>query len=161
MNIKTGDTVTVETGNTYIVDRDEGETVLLVHPLYTKTLVRIEKSKLNVTGAKLKDSAERSLDFARNNAKYLDYNTMADLDALCMYFVVTRKLTPRQKSILSSICGTIASIILNNEIKDAMKLVSQNEALLDEFNAMWYRNFNGLFIIFHFSSPEPYPRRSL
>lgn len=143
--IKNGDIVTIESGDTYIVDRDEGDTVLLSHPLYNRTLIRVDKATLNVSGAKLKDSAERSLDFARQNLKFLDYNTTADLEALCLYYVVTRKLTPRQKSILSNICGTIASIILNNEIKDAMKLVQQNEGLLDEFNAMWYRNFNGLF----------------
>jgi hypothetical protein len=39
----------------------------------------------------------------------------------------------------------IASIKLNNDVKAAMDLVSANAAILDEFNAMWYRNFQGLF----------------
>lgn len=147
---KDGDIVTVEfdnvvSSNTYIVDRDEGETVLLKHPLFDQCLIRLEKSKLNQVSPNVKDSIERSLDFARKNKKYLDYNTIADLEALCMYFVVTRKLTPKQKFTLSNISGIIASIVLNNDVKEAMTLISKNEGLLDDFNAMWYRNFGGLF----------------
>lgn len=143
--IKNGEIVTVKSGDTYLVDKDEGETVLLTHPLYTGILIRVDKVELNTVYGKIKDSSERSLDFAKGNLKFLDYNTTADLEALCMHYVVTRKLTPRQKNILSSICGTVASIVLNNDIREAMNLVTQNEGVLDEFNAMWYRNFHGLF----------------
>ena len=67
------------------------------------------------------------------------------ISALCLYFVVRRKLTPRQKNLLSNICGQIAGIKLNDDIKYAMSLVASHEAILDEFNLMWYRNFSGLF----------------
>lgn len=154
--IKKGDIVTksfdnVVSSNTYIVDEviidnsDETSDALLIHPLFPDILVRAKFSELNKVAPNVKDSTERSLDFASNNKKFLDYNTVADLEALCVYFVVRRKITPRQKHMLSSICGTIASIKFNDDIKEAMIFVRKNEGLLDEFNGMWYRNFKGLF----------------
>lgn len=131
--------------NTYIVESDCGDTVLLYHPLFPHAFLRVAKQQLDLVAPNVKDSIERSLDFVKKNAQYLDYNTIADHEALCMYFVIRRKLTPRQKNTLSNICGTIASIKLNNDIKIAMELVVANSAVLDEFNAMWYRNFSGLF----------------
>lgn len=135
----------IVSSNTYLVESDCGDSVLLHHPLFEACLLRFDKSSIDVVAPNVKDSIERSLDFVNKNATYLDYNTLADHEALCMYFVCRRKLTPRQKSILSNICGTIASIKLNNDVKAAMELVTSNAAVLDEFNAMWYRNFSGLF----------------
>lgn len=132
--------------NTFVVDEVVGSTAILKHPLLPEVLVRKNLADLNKVGPNLKDSTERSLDFAKNNIKYLDYNTSADLEALCLYFVFKRKLTPRQKGTLSNTCGFIASIKLNNDIKEAMDLIKRNEGILDEFNAMWYRNFKNLFI---------------
>jgi hypothetical protein len=145
-----GEIVTVSfqdkvSSNTFMVLEDTGETVLLNHPLFPECLIRCDKSKLDTVSPNIKDSIERALDFAKNNANYLDYNTVADLEALCMYFIIRRKLTPRQKNILSTINGTIASIVLNNDIRGAMDMIKENAGILDEFNAMWYRNFSGLF----------------
>ena len=145
-----GDIVTVKfdnavSSNTYMVESDCGDSVLLFHPLFPHCLLRHKKSSIDTVSPNVKDSIERSLDFVNKNANYLDYNTLADHEALCMYFVVRRKLTPRQKSTLSNICGTIASIKLNNDVKSAMDIVTANSAVLDDFNAMWFRNFSGLF----------------
>lgn len=131
--------------NTYVVESDGGDSVLLFHPLFPHCLLRFAKSDLDLVSPNVKDSIERALDFVKKNAQYLDYNTVADHEALCMYFVIRRKLTPRQKNILSNICGTIASIKLNNDVREAMEIVAANSAVLDDFNAMWYRNFSGLF----------------
>ena len=131
--------------NTYVVETDEGPSVLLQHPLFPDALMRRRKDELDLVAPNVKDSIERSLDFVKKNTEYVDYNTLADHEALCMYFVMRRKLTPRQKQILSNICGTIASIKLNNDVKAAMAIVAAHAAILDEFNAMWYRNFQGLF----------------
>lgn len=131
--------------NTYVVESDCGETVLLHHPLFPKALIRYRKDQLDIVAPNVKDSIERALDFVKKNAEFLDYNTLADHEALSLYFVVRRKLTPRQKNILSTICGTIASIKMNNDVKAAMELVTANSGVLDDFNAMWYRNFQGLF----------------
>lgn len=148
--VKVNDIVTVPfensvSSNTYIVDTVEDKSALLKHPLFESCLVRIELDKLNTVQPNIKDSVERGLDFAKKNAKFLDYNAKADLEALCLYFIIKRTLTPRQKNILSVICGTIASNKLNNNIQEAMAIVVRNEGVLDDFNAMWYRNFNGLF----------------
>lgn len=145
-----GEVVTVTfqdkvSSNTFLIQADLGDEVLLNHPLFPECLLKYNKSVLDTVSANIKDSTERGLDFARSKASYLDYNTLADLEALCMYFIVRRKLTPRQKNILSSINGTIASILVNNDIRIAMDTVKENAALLDDFNAMWYRNFQGLF----------------
>lgn len=145
-----GEVVTIRFENTvssnaYIVDSDDGgDKVLLKHPLFPSCLLRFDKVDLDLVAPNIKDSTERSLDFANANQRYLDYNTLADHEALCLYFVVRRKLTPRQKNLLSNICGSIASIKLNDDVKVAMHLIKENEAILDDFNAMWYRNFSGL-----------------
>jgi len=146
----TGEIVTIKfdnlvSSNTYVVESDCGDTVLLHHPLFPHCLLRFKKTELDLVAPNVKDSIERSLDFVNKNSQYLDYNTQADHEALSMYFVFRRKLTPRQKSILSNICGVIASIKLNGDIKAAMELVKANAGILDDFNAMWFRNFGGLF----------------
>ena len=41
--------------------------------------------------------------------------------------------------------GFIAITKLQDDISNAMALISKNAAILDEFNAMWYNNFSGLF----------------
>lgn len=145
-----GDIVTLKfedkvSSNTYVVESDCGESVLLQHPMFPPLLMRFSKASLDNVSPNVKDSIERALDFVNKNPAYLDYNTLADHESLCMYFIVRRKLTPRQKNILSNICGQIASIKMNNDVKAAMELVVANVAVLDEFNAMWYRNFSGLF----------------
>ncbi len=149
--IKSGDIVTknfdnLVSSNTYIVDSQiDLSNFLLTHPLFPEIYMKATLFELNQVAPNIKDSTERSLDFANQNKKFLDYNTVADLEALCLYFVVRRKITPRQKHVLSSICGTIASIKLNDDVKVAIALVKKNEGLLDDFNGMWYRNFKGLF----------------
>lgn len=145
-----GDIVTLKldnaaSSNTYVVESDCGDTVLLTHPLFARCLIRRDKKDLDSVSPNVKDSLERSLDFVGMNAKYLDYNTLVEHDMLCMYFVVERKFTPRQKGALANMVGTIAAMKLNNDIKAAMDLVVANAAVLDDFNAMWYRNFSALF----------------
>lgn len=147
---KTGDIVTVKfedqvSSNTYIVESESEDSVLLYHPLFPICLFRFKKESLDLVYPSIRDSIDRSLEFVNKNIQYLDYNTVADYESLCMYFIVRRKLTPRQKNTLSNICGVIASIKLNNDIKAAMELIVNNVAILDDFNLMWYRNFKGLF----------------
>ena len=150
-SIKPGDIVTknfdnLVSSNTYIVDTIlDSKVALLVHPLFPGVLIKEDIVTLNRVQANLKDSTERSLDFANHNRSLLDYNTVADLEALCIYFVVRRKITPRQKHVLAAICGKIALIKFNDDLKSAMAFVKINEGLLDDYNVMWYRNFKKLF----------------
>lgn len=131
--------------NTFIVDTEEGESVLAKHPLADGVLVRLNKNKVNTVPANVKDSIERALDFVKSNINFLDYNAKADLEALSIYFVVTRQLSPKQKSRLASMCGKIAVFKLNNDIRSAMSLIRENEGVLDDFNSMWYKKFRDLF----------------
>lgn len=133
------------TSNTFLIDTDEGETLLITHPLLKGLLYRVQKSAVNKSSANVKDSTERCIDFANSNKSYLDYNTIGELEALGMYFAFKRHLTPRQKQSLSFMCGVIASIKLSNNVNKAMSLISKNDSILDEFNLMWYNNFKGLF----------------
>jgi hypothetical protein len=149
MNIQKNSIVTVDLGNqssnTFLVDTVEENTVLLTHPLAKGLLIRVDKNKLNTTATNLKDSSERCIDYANANKSYLDYNTSLDLEAIGIYFALRRKLTPRQKQTLSNICGIIASVKFNNDLKEAMNFITKNSAILDEFNLMWFNNFKGLF----------------
>lgn len=131
--------------NTFIVDRDEGDTVLVTHPLSPNILVRFEKREINTVAPNLKDSTERCIDYANANKTTLDHNHKIDLECLGIYFGIKRKLTPRQKQLLSNLCGILANIKLNNDVSQAMVLVSENESLLDEFNLMWFNKYRGIF----------------
>ena len=149
MNIQKNSIVTMElnnqSSNTFIVDTVEEDTVLLTHPLAGGILIRVPKDKVNTTNANIKDSSERAIDYANGNRQYLDYNTAADLESLAIFFTFKRKLTPRQKQTLASICGVIASVKFDNDLREAMNFVTKNASMLDEFNSMWYNNFKGLF----------------
>jgi hypothetical protein len=148
MNLKnTVVTVQLENSNsnTFIVDTDEGDTVLLTHPLSLGMLLRVPKTAINQTAASIKDSSERGIDYANNNRNYLDFSTKEDLDALGLYFALRRNITPRQKQTLANICGIIASVKFNNDLKAAMTFVAKNVSMLDDFNLMWYTNFKELF----------------
>lgn len=148
-NIRKSSVVTLDIGsqssNTYVVDTVEEDTLLLTHPLSPGIMVRVQKSLVNTTSATIKDSTERGIDYANSNQKYLDYNTTLDLEGLAIYFALKRKLTPKQKQSLASICGMVAMVKFNNDVREAMNFISKNQSLLDDFNLMWYNNFKGLF----------------
>ena len=148
--IKVHDIVTISfdnlvSSNTFKVKDIIEDEALLFHPLFPTVFVKKKLSECNLIAPNLKDSTERGLDFANSNKEYLDYNTIADLESLCLYFVIRRKLTPRQKFTLAKMCGTIASHKFNNDLAAAMAFIVKNEGVLDEFNRMWYGNFSGLF----------------
>lgn len=149
MEISKNSIVTVDlnttASNTFMVDSIEQETVLLTHPLAKGVLVRTDKNRLNTVQPNIKDATERCIDYANGNKKYLDYNTLGDLECVGIYFALKRKLTPRQKQTLASICGVIASSRFNSDVREAMNLVVKNSSLLDDFNSMWFNNFKGLF----------------
>lgn len=150
MSAKVGEIVTVPlknilVSNTFIVDTDLGDEVLVRHPLAKDCFLKFEKTALNTVVANLKDSTERSLDYARRHQSLLDKDSIEDLDALCLSFIVKRKLTPRQKQILSKLNGYVAKQVLNSNVKAAMKVVVDNQGVLDDFNSMWFNNFKGLF----------------
>lgn len=151
-NVEKDDIVTLKcendsASNTFIVDATElkEDEVLLRHPLFPRILIRAHKSELNQVRANLKDSVEKCLDFCRINSIELDRNGRADLDALCAYFTVTRNLTPKQKSTLSAMCGKLAAIKFNDDLRRAMDFVIENKGVLDEFNARWFGNFKAFF----------------
>jgi hypothetical protein len=143
--------VTVDLGqadtasNTFLIDTVEDDTVLITHPLACGLLMRVGKCDVDGTAANLKDSIERGIDFANSNRSILDFNTIEDLDALGIYYVFKRKLTRNQKQVLANICGNIASYKFADNIKKAMEYITKNQAILDEFNLMWYNNFKPLF----------------
>lgn len=156
--MKQNDVVTVELEETnkasntyliygYVINDDNTETgeVILRHPIHPDAMIIRPSSTLNKVQANLKDSTERSLEFAMRFDKHLDHNTKGDLEGLRLCFLVHRNLTNRQKSQLSNICGTIASIYFHNDISTAMRYVMENSAVLDSYNQMWFVNFRDLF----------------
>lgn len=149
MSLQKNSIVTVDLGNqssnTFLVDTVEQESALLSHPLARGVLIRVALDKINTTSANIKDSSERGIDYANANKNLLDYNTQGDLESVGIYFALKRRLTPRQKQTLANICGIIASVKFNNDLREAMHFVARNSSLLDEFNAMWFNNFKGLF----------------
>lgn len=147
--IKLGDIVTYEVAknasNTFIVDSIIDDIVFLRHPLNEDCVLKVSYCDLNEAAPVLKDDMERCLDYAKKNTDYLDFNSKGDLESICLYFVYKRQLTAKQKNTLSNICGLITSIKFSNDVQEAMKFIVSNEGVLDDYNQMWYNNFQGLF----------------
>lgn len=131
--------------NTFIVDTVEENSVILTHPLLNGVLLRVSREKVDTTSANIKDSIERAIDFANSNKTYLDYSSILDLESVAIFYIVKRKSTPRQKQTLANICGLIAKAKFNDDLKPAMSYVAKNKSVLDDFNTMWFNNFQGLF----------------
>lgn len=151
---KSGDIITVSfdktnSSNTCIIksilDIDNEISYLISHPLYSECYLIVKESDANIVPINMKCSMEKCIDFAKHNQNYLDLTSISDLESIALYFVVKRKLTSKQKKVLSNICGKIATIRFDSDIQKAMSCIVKNEALLDDFNMMWYRNFNGIF----------------
>ena len=151
VSMKKGDLVTIileennQASNTYQVYAVLDDEVILSHPLHPRCLISKRKDELNKVGANLKDSSERAMEYAMRRQDNLDHNLRGDLESLRLYFVVNRSLTNHQKTQLSNICGTLASIYFHNDVSLAMRCVVDNNAVLDSFNAMWFNNFKDLF----------------
>jgi hypothetical protein len=133
-----------DASNTFIVDTVEEETLLLSHPLTDGILIRVPKSRVNNVAANIKNSTERSIDFANQHRKYIPQPNLHDLDSIGLYFAIYRKLSPLQKKTISNMCGLIARESLQNNIEDAKRLILKNSSMLDEFNTMWFNNFLNL-----------------
>ena len=149
--IKSGDLVTIQLSdnnpysNVYKVVTVMDDKCLLNHPLFADCYIIKPNSVLNITVLSVKNSTEKCLEYAMRHKKFLDYETIADLESMCMYFIVTRDLSLKQKKVLSNICGKIASIYYSNDINKAIDYVKENAGVLDEFNQMWYSNFEKIF----------------
>jgi hypothetical protein len=149
MNFEKNQIVTVDlsksASNTFLVDKDEGQTILVTHPLAEGALLRVSKLDVNTVNPNIKDSMERSIDYINNNRQFLDYNSIGDIEAIGLYFAIKRKLTHRQKQTVANMCGVLASVKLGNDIKEAILTVNKNSSILDDFNLMWFNNFADLF----------------
>ena len=134
-----------EDSNTYMVDSEDGDYAILKHPLSEVFLMRVPKTSLNKYQANLKGSNERGLDYIKNNLSYLSVESLRDFEALCFFYIYIRELTPIQKKTLSDILGVVAALKLNYDHQKAIRLIQDNEGILDDFNTMWYHNFQDMF----------------
>ncbi len=134
--------------NTYVVesDHESGESVFLTHPLVSESVfILAPKSELNKAQAVLQDSTEKCLLFSQKHKELLGSKLQAELEALILYFFVKKVLAPNQKESLAFICSKIGSVLLKNDLQQAVDLVNQNAPLLDHFNRVWYMNTKPLF----------------
>jgi hypothetical protein len=154
MEIKIKDLVTIDLGrystaaNTYeVVGFSEDKTeAFLTHPIVDKKFfISAPLKSFNHVQASLQSATERCLLFAKQNKELLGYKLQAELEALILYFFVNKVLAPTQKESLSAICAKIGSIILKNDLQQAIDLVNSNEMVLDDFNRVWYENAKALF----------------
>lgn len=135
-----------ETSNTYLVECEIGDQVLLNHPLMIPNVfLRVAKSRVNQVQSTLKDSVERAIDYAKTNSKYLDYNSTRDLEAIGLYFAIRKDLSPGLKNLLANVNGVIASHKFNSSLDAAMEFIQKNSDLLDDYNHMWFTNFKDIF----------------
>ena len=92
-----------------------------------------------------KSPTENCLWFVKRNMDFLDYDRKCEVKALCLHFIIYRKLSNTQKGALSNICGYVAGVISQNDLDLMFSTIVENKALLDTFNAVWYENYKDIF----------------
>lgn len=135
---------------TYLIDfefqaPDGSRVIFLNHPLASKVFLKVEAKNFDELQSiqiqtQGKSDTQKQLEFCKKYEKYLGYEENLKLLLLCESFVINRSLGNEQKKNISDLCGTIAKIHLNNDIKLAVKIVNDNSPLLDDFNRNWYNN---------------------
>ncbi|MCG3175442.1 MAG: hypothetical protein MOGMAGMI_00371 [Candidatus Omnitrophica bacterium] len=130
--------------NTYLVFRELEETCLIHHPINLKFLLEVDKKYLDQVLPNRKSSTEKMIEFLLSRKDFLDYNSFADLEAIGLYFILKKEISPRQKHSLSQLCGKMAEKTLDNNIDRAIRLINSSKGVLDEFNLMWVNNFKNL-----------------
>ena len=149
--MKKGDIVTVplepnnNAANTYIIYEVLEHVALLRHPLNDDILIAKPKPVINTVAPNVKDSMERGINYILQNKDIFDFNSLAELEAIILYFIVHRKLSNRQKQTISNLCGAIAEHYFNDDISLAIKYINENSGILDDFNRMWYKNLKDYF----------------
>lgn len=143
------DTLTYLVANK-ITNQNGSIACFLVHPLAPKAYICLAADSEQELAAHQfhtqgKSPIQVQLEYAKRYHTYLDYDTNAEVESLALYFVTNRNLTADQKNKLSRICGRIASHYCHNDLSIAIRNINENEALLDEYNTMWYNNFKKIF----------------
>lgn len=139
-SIKEGDLVTISlneyrrVSNTYHVLKKLDQECILRHPLAPDCLLLKPDSELNIDFPTLQNSVEKCLFFAKKSKECLGYTMASDLEALCLYFVVKKDFSPKQRQEITNMCGKIASVVLGNNITSAIMIIKENKPLLDEYN---------------------------
>ena len=130
--MKKGDIVTVplepnnNAANTYIIYEVLEHVALLRHPLNDDILIAKPKPVINTVAPNVKDSMERGINYILQNKDIFDFNSLAELEAIILYFIVHRKLSNRQKQTISNLCGAIAEHYFNDDISLAIKYINEN-----------------------------------
>ena len=151
MTLEEGQLVTLDlddksVSNTYILDTLEaGDKALIRHPAYDGWLKRVSVDRLDRVSATIKDSLERGIDFIQTGVDILSKDDAADLESILLYFINNKGLSNGLKKRLSDLMGKVAKLQLQDNITDAMRLVVDNQGLLDEFNNLWYHNYRKIF----------------
>lgn len=149
-DLKEGEIVTLSlendaVSNTFILHQLLDDGALLTHPLSPGVFIKRNQIELNKVSPTVRCSSERALSFINKNKDILDYNCKKDLEVMCIAFVVKRDLTPKQKKIVADLSGKVANVKFNGNVRKAMDYIIENNAVLDDFNKMWYNNFSKLF----------------
>lgn len=149
-DLKEGEIVTLNlsndsVSNTFVLAQLLDNGALLTHPLSPNVFIKVNQIDLNQVSPTIRCSAERILSFISKNKDILDFNSKNDLESICISFVIKRLLTPKQKKIIADLGGKAANVKFNGNIRKAIDYIIENEAVLDDFNKMWYNNFAKLF----------------
>lgn len=131
--------------NTYVQYELKLDEVLLCHPMLPSVFIVKQRGELDSVSASPRNAEERQLSYCNKYRKYLDFDNSSMLDALILYHIVYKKFGNKQKSSLNVICGKIAEIYCDSDLERAIDVVNSNEALLNSYNAYWYRTFERFF----------------
>jgi len=119
--------------------------VLVTHPLHPKVFLVEENERLNLKPFSPVGPIEKALNFIKSYEKLFNYVDLVDYESIVLYFIVNKRISNRQKGQISTLCGIIADYIFESDIDKAIDFINFNKDSLDEFNLMWYKNFNKFF----------------
>lgn len=141
--------------NVFVVEQELGDDkVLLNHPLSVNAFVIKNLNELDLVQAVQKSAYERCLEYVVQNKDFFDFERKAEINCLCVSFVVNRKFTDRLRNLLVRLVGVPAKIQFNNSAKAAIEFINKNKALLDDYHNRVYHNKTYFPIFSGASRPE-------
>lgn len=150
--MKPGSIVTVDYGpynqysNTFQVFSDSGEDVIyLNHPLAPQCITTRTLAEINIVSPKTQAPIERCLFYLKKHEGLLGSQVSGEMLGIYYYFILNRDLTKTQKSTISRFCGKVAELKFSSNVEQAVVVINQHAALLDEYNLMWFNKFSKLF----------------
>lgn len=136
---------------TYLVSKveqlSEGKvTAFLKHPLAKDILIPFEAENFEQlisvqTQTMGKSNIQMCIEYIVKQTRKIEeinFDIRRDAEALGILFAINKGLTNPEKDRLNKISGKLAKLHFNSDLGLAIRFIKENEALLNDYNRMWF-----------------------